>query len=180
MPLHEIGKITHYFPKAGVAVVELTAPLRLGNTIKIVSEGGSFTQEVASMQVEHADITEAQAGQLIGLKLNEEAKIGSRVFRLEVEQEAGSPPIPIGKITHYFSKLGVAVVKLDKPLRVGEMIKVAGHDKTFTQEVESMQVDHAPIDLAQPGQTIGLKVKEKVHEGNRIYKIEVETEPAIA
>jgi len=176
MPMHEVGKVSHYFPKVGVAVVELSAPLRVGNTIKIISESGSFTQEVSSMQVEHADIAEAAAGQSIGLKVNEQVKQGSRVFRLEVEREASMPPVPIGRITHYFPKAGVAVLKLDKPLRVGEMIKVVGHDSTFTQEVDSMQVDHSPIDIAQPGQSIGLKVKEKVHEGNAVYKIEIEAE----
>jgi len=176
--LHEIGRITHYFPKASVAVVELSAPLHVGNVIKIMGEGGSFTQEVGSMQIEHAQIAEATAGQSVGIKILEKAGSGSKVFRLEVEREASFPPMLVGKITHYFSKSSVAVVRLNGPLRVGEMIKVVGHDTTFTQEVESMQVDHAAIDVAQPGQSVGLKVKEKVREGNTVYKIGIESEPS--
>lgn len=177
MPLHEIGRIKQYSPKDKVAVVELTEPLRVGNTIKIVSESGSFTQEVGAMQVERSQIAEATAGQTVGIKVLEKAGPGSKVFRLEVEREASLPPMLVGKITHYFPKSSVAVVKLNGPLRIGEMIKVIGHDTTFTQEVDSMQVDHSPIDVAQPGQSVGLKVKEKVREGNSVYKIDIETEP---
>ncbi len=179
MSLQEIGKITHYFPKIGVAVVELSSPLRVGNVIKIITERGSFTQEVGSMELEHRQIAEAAPGQSIGLKVKEDVHQGSRVFRLEVEREASFPPVPVGTITHYFPKSGVAVVNLKSPLRIGEMIKVVGHEKTFTQEVDSMQVDHAAIDVAQPGQVIGLRVKEKVHEGNAVYKIEMEAEPSV-
>ncbi len=85
------------------------------------------------------------------------------------------PGDQIGKITHYFPKVGVAVLELTAPLKVGDMIEVVTHDGNFTQKVDSMQVDHAPIQEAKPGQSIGLKVSQKVHEGNKVHK----PEPAV-
>ena len=83
MPDVEIGRITHYFPKALVAVLELKAPLKVGETIKVVTHEGNFTQAVASMQVEHAAIAEAKPGQSIGLKVSQRVHEGNKVFRVE-------------------------------------------------------------------------------------------------
>jgi putative protease len=80
MPGKEIGKITHYFPKVGVAVLDLTAPLKVGEKIRVERHDGSFTQEVSSMQIEHAQVTEAKPGQSIGLKVNERVHEGNKVF----------------------------------------------------------------------------------------------------
>ncbi len=80
------------------------------------------------------------------------------------------PDEEIGRVTHYFPKVSVAVLELRKPLKVGETIKVVRHDGSFTQQVVSMQVDHAGIQEAKPGQSIGLKVDQPVHEGNKVYR----------
>jgi len=77
----------------------------------------------------------------------------------------------IGKVTHYFGKISVAVVELSDELRVGEMIKIVGHGKEFTQTVSSMQIEHKNIDVAKAGQTIGLKVDQPVKEGDIVYKV---------
>ena len=78
----------------------------------------------------------------------------------------------IGKVVHYFDKIGVAVIRLDAPLKVGETIRIAGGEATdFTQEVESMEVEHQKIEQAKKGDEVGLKVKEKVREGYKVYKI---------
>ncbi|MCX8175049.1 MAG: hypothetical protein N3E51_02500 [Candidatus Micrarchaeota archaeon] len=83
------------------------------------------------------------------------------------------PEQEIGRITHYFPKIGVAVLALNSPLRVGESIRIAkGDGSGFTQVVSSMQLDHAQISEAKAGQSIGLKVNQPVHEGNRVYKVE--------
>lgn len=79
---------------------------------------------------------------------------------------------PIGKITHYFSNIGVAVIDLSSPLKEGEEIRIMGGENTdFNQIVDSMQVDHKEVKSAKKGDSVGLKVKEKVHEGYKVYKV---------
>ncbi len=79
----------------------------------------------------------------------------------------------IGKVTHYFSKIGVAVIELQDALKVGDTIRIVGGEATdFTQKVGSMEVEHQKIKEAKAGDSIGLKVKEKVREGYKVYKIE--------
>ena len=77
----------------------------------------------------------------------------------------------VGKITHYFDKIGVAVVELSDRLAVGDTIKISGHNQEFTMKVESMQVEHQQIQEAQKGQTIGMKVDQEVKEGDEVYKV---------
>ena len=78
----------------------------------------------------------------------------------------------IGKVVHYFDKIGVAVVQLDSALKQGDTIRIAGGEATdFKQEVKSMQVDHQEIDKAKKGDEVGMKVGEKVREGYKVYKL---------
>ncbi len=79
---------------------------------------------------------------------------------------------PLGKITHYFSNIEVAVIDLMAPLKVGDKIRVVGGQETdFDQKVDSMQIEHESVKSAKKGDSVGLKVKEKVHEGYKVYKI---------
>lgn len=79
-----VGEITHYFGKIGVAVVKVSDTLKVGDEIKIVSKTGEeFTQKVESMQIEHENIKEAKAGDLIGLKVIQKAKEGSKVYKVQ-------------------------------------------------------------------------------------------------
>ncbi len=78
----------------------------------------------------------------------------------------------IGRISHYFDKIGVAVIDLDSPLKKGDTIRIEGGESTdFTQTVESMEVEHQKIEKAKKGDSVGLKVKEKVREGYKVYKL---------
>ena len=78
----------------------------------------------------------------------------------------------IGKISHYFSNIEVAVINLTAPLKIGEKIKIVGGKETdFKQKVESMQIDHEDIKRGKKGDSVGMKVDEKVHEGYKVYKI---------
>lgn len=78
----------------------------------------------------------------------------------------------IGRVTHYFSNIEVAVVDLTSPLSVGDTIRVVGGEATdFEQEVSSMQIDHKEVKSAKKGDSVGMKVKEKVHEGYKVCKI---------
>ena len=78
----------------------------------------------------------------------------------------------IGKVTHYFGKIGVAVIELTDSLKVGDKIRIVGGvDTDFTQTVESMEVEHQKVNEAKAGDSIGLKVKQKVREGYKVYKV---------
>ncbi|MEM3411944.1 MAG: translation elongation factor-like protein [archaeon] len=77
-----IGKVTHFFPKISVAVVELSGDLKQGD--KIAFEGStSFEQVVDSMQIERKNVVEAKAGQSIGLKVNQKVKEKDLVYKIE-------------------------------------------------------------------------------------------------
>ncbi|MBD3164372.1 translation elongation factor-like protein [Candidatus Woesearchaeota archaeon] len=74
-------------------------------------------------------------------------------------------------IAHFFGNIGVAVVKLDSPLKVGDTIRIKGHTTDFTQKVDSMQIEHEKITEAKLGDDIGLKVMDKVHEKDKVYRL---------
>jgi len=79
----------------------------------------------------------------------------------------------IGVVTHFFDKIGVAVIKLEKgKLSVGEKIKIEAKEGDFEQAVESMQIEHQQIDSASAGQEFGLKVDQAVKEGDKVYLAE--------
>lgn len=75
----------------------------------------------------------------------------------------------VGEITHYFSKIGVAVVKVKSNLKVGDKVKIKGATTDFEQEINSMQLDHDSLGTAKKGDEIGLKVDEHVREGDCVY-----------
>jgi len=77
----------------------------------------------------------------------------------------------IGEITHYFDKVGVAVLKLSSELKVGDRIHVKGSATDFEQEVKSIQIERKPIEVAKPGDDIGLKVDEPVKKGDKVYLV---------
>lgn len=80
----------------------------------------------------------------------------------------------VGKIGHYYSKINVAVVELTGGLKVGDEISIEGTVTNFKQKVESMQIEHKEVKSAKKGQSIGLKVIERVREGDTVFKIEPE------
>ena len=77
----------------------------------------------------------------------------------------------VGRVTHYFTKISVAIVELKSLLSVGDHIYFKGPNTDFTQIVKSMQIEHQNITQAKAGQSIGLKVDDRVRESDRVYKI---------
>jgi translation elongation factor EF-1alpha len=77
----------------------------------------------------------------------------------------------VGRITHYFSKIGVAVIELSADLKVGDTIRIEGATSTVEQVVDSMEIENQKIEAATEGQAIGLKVKEKVRPHDAVYKV---------
>ena len=77
----------------------------------------------------------------------------------------------VGTISHYFTKIGVAVIELSDSLSVGDEISIEGASTNFKQKVDSMQIEHKNIEKAKAGDSIGMKVKDRVREGDQVYKI---------
>ena len=77
----------------------------------------------------------------------------------------------VGKISHYYSKIGVAVVDLSDSLEVGDEISIEGVATNIKQTVDSMQVEHDNIQKAKKGDSVGMKVADKVRENDNVYKI---------
>jgi translation elongation factor EF-1alpha len=78
----------------------------------------------------------------------------------------------IGRITHYFSKVNVGVLELDKgELNIGDTIHIKGHTTDFYQKVDSMQVEHQPVETAKPGEAVGIKVESPVRQNDLIFKV---------
>ncbi len=78
----------------------------------------------------------------------------------------------IGEVVKFFSKVGVAAIKLTEgTLRVGDRIKIKGRSTEFEDQVQSLQIDNQPVEKAEAGQMIGVKVKDRVREKDLIYKI---------
>jgi putative protease len=75
----------------------------------------------------------------------------------------------LGVITHYYSKLGVGIIKLDKELKVGDEIQIKGHTSDFKQKIEELQLDHKNIDVAKKGQEVGVKLSQKVRDGDIVF-----------
>jgi hypothetical protein len=125
------------------------------------------------------------------------AKAGPRTSRkkatpaakVAVRRRPASPPAPaagtpippapatppeerIGVVTHYYSHLSVATMRLESgTLRVGDVIHIRGHTTDFRQRVESLEIDHAPATEVGPGDDFGLKVTEHAREHDVVYKV---------
>lgn len=88
------------------------------------------------------------------------------------EETAESLGQEVGKITHYFDKIGVAVIELSAALKTSDKIRVKGSTTDFTQGVDSMQIDHNPVEEAKAGQSIGMKIAEQARPNDKVYKVE--------
>lgn len=76
---------------------------------------------------------------------------------------------PAGIVTHFYGGIDVAIIKFNKAVKIGQKITVQGATTDFSQEIKSMQFDHKDIESANAGQEVGVKVKDKVREGDNIY-----------
>lgn len=78
---------------------------------------------------------------------------------------------PIGKVSHWFNKISVAVVDLTDELKVGDKIIIEGAANTVEQTVESIEIEHNNVESAKAGDSVGLKVNGKVREGYKVFKV---------
>ncbi len=77
----------------------------------------------------------------------------------------------IGVVSNFFDQVKAAAIKLSGALKIGDTIRFKGGETDFEQIIESMQINRAPIKSAKKGDEIGIKVKEKVHKGYKVFKV---------
>lgn len=78
----------------------------------------------------------------------------------------------LGKVTHYYDKIGVAVVHLDNPIAAGDnVVFIKDGEEIFRQTIDSIQIEHEKRESAERGEIIGLKIEEPVKEGTEIFKV---------
>lgn len=90
------------------------------------------------------------------------------------------PEKPVGKVEHYYPKVKAAAVRLSKPVKLGDKVHIVGHGDDFKETVTSLQLDHEPIQEGKPGQSVGLWVKERVHEGDDVLLVTPDAKKAKA
>jgi putative protease len=82
------------------------------------------------------------------------------------------PEIKVGRVKEYFAKVGVAGIEITEGhLSVGDTIHIKGHTTDLTQPVDSMQLEHQPLQRAEPGQLVGIKVRERVRPNDQVFKV---------
>lgn len=79
-------------------------------------------------------------------------------------------PKPVGKVTHFYDRIGVGIVKFKNPVKVGDELRFTGKKGEFTQSITSLQYNHKSITKAPKGKEVGLKVNKEVREGDLVYR----------
>jgi len=77
----------------------------------------------------------------------------------------------VGRVSHFFTKISVAVIELTATISVGDRILIKGPTTNLEQTIDSMEIEHEKVQKAGAGQSIGLKVKDRVRETDIVYKI---------
>lgn len=78
----------------------------------------------------------------------------------------------IGEVEHFFSKIGVGIIKVKENIKVGDKIKIKGHTTDIDMNVDSMQIDHKDVKEAKKGDVVGIKVPDKVREEDKVYQVD--------
>jgi GTPase len=81
---------------------------------------------------------------------------------------------PVGVVTHFFSRIRVATVRVQEPISLGDRLRVKGRGREFVARVKSMQVNHQPIERAAPGQEVGIALPRRAREGDVVMRVEGE------
>ena len=82
------------------------------------------------------------------------------------------PEEPIGRVTHYFPKAKATALMIENDtIRVGDVLYFKGHTTSFKQKIESMQIDHRPVEQANPGEEVGIQVRSRTREHDLVFKL---------
>jgi putative protease len=79
--------------------------------------------------------------------------------------------VELGRVSHYFGRVGVAGIELTDELHVGDSVHIKGHTTDLTQTIDSMQIDNESVEEAGAGASIGVKVPDRCREGDIVYKV---------
>lgn len=79
--------------------------------------------------------------------------------------------VRIGKVTHFFDRISVAVLALTDTIRLGDTVHFLGRSTDFKQEVTSLQIEHKPVSEGRAGEEIAMKVIQRVHPNDAVFKI---------
>lgn len=77
----------------------------------------------------------------------------------------------VGEVTHWYGEIGVAGIEVTGTIAVGDTLRFSGHTTDFTHTVESMQIEHDDVESAGPGDSIGIKVPDRVRVGDEVLKV---------
>ena len=77
---------------------------------------------------------------------------------------------PIGEVTHYFARVGVAVLNIHESLRKGDRIRIRGHTTDLREQIDSMEIEHQQVEEARPGDGVAIKVSDRVRIGDPVYR----------
>ena len=77
----------------------------------------------------------------------------------------------VGKVSDFFARPVVAGIELTAPLKVGDNIHIKGHTTDIEFTVSSMQINNVDVEQAKAGDSIGIKVSERVRRGDSVYKV---------
>jgi len=78
----------------------------------------------------------------------------------------------VGRVSNYFSRIGVAAIEITSgTIKVGDTIRIKGVKTDFTQMIDSMEIDRRPIEMAQRGSSVGIKVKDRVRPNDVVFKV---------
>ena len=80
----------------------------------------------------------------------------------------------VGRINHYFDHINVAVLTLTETIHVGEMLHFLGHSTDFRQEITSLEIEHKAVESAKPGEDVAMKVTQRVHPNDAVFRVEGE------
>ena len=98
-------------------------------------------------------------------------KVVKKAVKKKVKPKEEDLGKEVGKVTHYFSNIGVVVIELTGTLKTGDKIRIKGATSDFTQNVDSMQIEHEKVEEAKKKQSIGMKVKDHAREHDVVYKV---------
>lgn len=88
--------------------------------------------------------------------------------------------VAIGKVTHYYDHIGVAVMTLEDSLKLGDKIHIVGHSTDLIQRISSMQIEHHGVVWVKPGDNVAIRVIEPVREHDVVYRIVEEIAEPVA
>jgi len=78
----------------------------------------------------------------------------------------------VGRVSHFFGKVSVAIIEVTDTISVGDQILIKGPTTDIEQTVDSMEIEHVKVKQVEAGQSIGMKVKGRVREKDTVYKID--------